>query len=191
MPETPARPGEIPAPLPRRPLTITRFRVDGGSDAGSDLAPGCGSLLRAFGTLAATKPVSTVQDRRAELRHNTVECLAWVGWKVWREFKMKDALVVNISRSGAQIFVDAPPPADRPVWLYLETPREKTIVKARVQSLTTTAAGQCAAHVSFLEPCPYAFFEAAVCGMAPSDPKTRSSQNSNGAKTPPRRRMVD
>jgi hypothetical protein len=166
MREAPARPEELPSPpptpSPRRSPAMRRFRVDRGSDSGDDLAPGRGSLLRAFAKLASSKPSPIAEHRRSEPRGNAVECLAWVGWKVWRDFKMNDALVVNLSRSGAQIFVDRTVPGDRPVWLFLETPREKTIVKARVVELRATSAGQYMAHVGFLEPCTCAFFEAAV-----------------------------
>lgn len=105
-----------------------------------------------------------------------MECLAWVGWRVFRDFKMTTALVINISRSGAQIFLDAPPPSYRSVWVFLETPRDKKIVKAKVQNFRKTMSGQCVAHVQFCEPCPYEFFEAAVCGQAASDPRTRAAQ---------------
>jgi hypothetical protein len=112
-------------------------------------------------------------DRRAEPRHQNVECLAWLGWKKWRGFVMNDALVINLSRNGAQIFIDAQPPGKRPVWVFLETPARNTIVKARVRETITTRQGQCVIRVEFDQPCPYAFFEAAVCGLKAADPKMR------------------
>jgi hypothetical protein len=157
-----------------------RVRVDRGSGSGKDLAPGRGSLLGAFAFRdSSTKRAPAFQERRSEPRHKTVECVAWVGWRVFRDFKMTNALVINISRSGAQIFLDAPPPHYRSVWVFLETPRDKKIVKARVHQFRKTAAGQCMAHIQFSEPCPYEFFEAAVCGQAASDPKTRAARVPN------------
>jgi hypothetical protein len=140
-------------------------------DAGSALAPGRGSLLRAFGAWGTAMPA--VEERRGEARHQHVECLAWLGWKTWRGFRTRDAVLINLSRGGARIFVDNAPAGSRPVWLFLETPKQKTIVKARVLDVQTTRQGQCEVRVEFSEPCPYAFFEAAVCGLAPANPKMR------------------
>jgi hypothetical protein len=94
---------------------------------------------------------------------------------------MTDALVINISRGGAQIFLDAPPPSHKPVWLFLETPRDRKIVKAEVQQIRATADGQCMVHVEFAEHCPYAFFEAAVCGQTASNPRNRMTRSGQRA----------
>src|SRR5205807_882868 len=67
----------------------------------------------------------------ADDRHR-VECVAWVGWKSWRRFHMTDALMIDLSRGGARVFVDAPPPTGRAVWVFIETPGLNAIVKARV-----------------------------------------------------------
>jgi hypothetical protein len=158
-----------------------RVRVDPGSAAG-DLAPGRGSLLRAFGGWGPRPAAPEPQprpERRAEPRHQHVECLARVGWRTWRGFAMNDAVLIDLSRGGARVFLDAPPPRGRvrmrtrAVWLFLETPGSKAVVKARVLDLRPTAQGQYVVRVGFDEPCPYALFEAAVCGLAPADPKAR------------------
>jgi hypothetical protein len=141
-------------------------------DAGSDLEPGRGSLLGKLGRRSARVFVAPAPEQRLTPRHQ-VECFAWVGWKSWRRFHMNDALLVNLSRGGASIFLDVPPPHDRPVWVFLETPSRRSVVKARVRDVQMTARGQCAARVAFDEPCPYAFFEAAVCGLAAANPKLR------------------
>ena len=176
MSETPARHsphhGHAHAPRPS-----TRLRIDrGGSD--SEVAPGRGSLLRSFGVWAgADRPPAAarpVPERRAENRHR-VECLAWVGWKSWRRFHMNDALMIDLSRGGARVFLDAAPPARRPIWVFIETPASHAVVKARVLAVEPTASGQFVARVAFVEPCPYAVFEAAVCGLAPVDPRTRAA----------------
>jgi hypothetical protein len=88
--------------------------------------------------------------------------------------------MINVSRSGARIFLDTPPPTDRPVWVFLETPERSTVVKARVVEVRMTSGGQCAARVTFDEQCPYAFFEAAVCGLTPADPKKRVAPAARG-----------
>lgn len=164
-----------------------RVRFDAGAATDRRPEPGQGSLLKAFGawgTRGAVKSVirgltlvSPSPDRRAEARHHHVECLAWVGWKTWRRFHMNDTLVINLSRGGAKLFLDAPPPPRRPVWVYLETPEQRGVVKARVLEVQATRGGQYVVRVAFTEPCPYSFFEAAVCGLAPSNPRLRLTPN--------------
>jgi PilZ domain len=150
------------------PAAPRRVRVD----AGSDLATDRRSLLGTFGQRAFRVFVPPASERRGTPRHQ-VECLAWVGWKSWRRFTMNDALIVNLSRGGALIFLDEPPPRYRPVWVFLETPGQQTIVKAQVCAIQTTAQGQCSIRIVFDEPCPYAFFEAAVCGLTATNPRLR------------------
>ena len=163
---------------PVSPSTRKWMRVDPGNPARSDLGPGRGSLLKAFsawGSQAKRAIIAPMPelDRREGDRHEKVECLAWVGWKGWRQFFMKDALLVNLSRGGAQIFLDAEPPINRPLWVFLETPGEKAIVRGHVKEVSPTGHGQCAVRLEFDEPCPYSLFEAAVCGQAPSNPRSR------------------
>ncbi len=171
MPESTAQ--SIPPP----PRSAQRVRIDQGGGQGSELAPGRGSLLRAFGAWGARSRVK-VKERRAEARLDRVECKAWVGWKSWRQFHMNTALVINLSRGGAQIFLDSPPPAGHDVWVFLETPDQNTVVKGRVLEVSPTAAGQCAVRIAFSQPCPFAVFDTAVCGLAPSNPKLRPARAS-------------
>ena len=154
------------------------MRVDPGNSSRSDLGPGRGSLLQAFNVWGArTKRAIIVpmpeSDSRESERHENVECTAWVGWKGWRQFFMKDALLVNLSRGGAQVFVDSQPPVNRPIWIFLETSKEKEIVRGHVKEVSPTGQGQYAVRLEFDEPCPYSLFEAAVCGLAPSNPRNR------------------
>jgi hypothetical protein len=159
-----------------------RLDPGSGSRGGSDLGPGRGSLLSAFsawGQQAARMIVAPepepkpAPDRRTLVRQDSLECLAWVGWKGRRQFLMNDAVLVNLSRGGAQIFLDAEPPKDSAVWIPPETPAENAIIKSRVLDVVATAHGQHSIRVAFDAPCSYALFEAAVCGMAPADPRAR------------------
>lgn len=184
MPESTAGTRLAPNSEPRR---STRFRFDRGSTGGPDLAPGRGSLLGSFGVWSghggdprkakgrpdrsAPKPAPAA-ERRTNDRHR-VECLAWVGWKTWRRFHMSTALMIDLSRGGARIFLDAAPPGRRPLWIFIETPSRQTIVRARVLETETASNGQCAIRVVFDDPCPYTVFEVAVCGLASVDPKRR------------------
>jgi hypothetical protein len=190
MSSRPDRPSDVPTPepAPRRGRRL-RFRVDAGSVGGDDLAPGRGSLLTAFhiGTPDRTSSTSSAiaLERRGAMRHYHVECLAWVGWRIWRGFAMSDAVLVNLSRNGARVFLDRIPPRGRDLWLFLETPDHKAIVKTRLLDLEATSGGQCAVRIEFREPCPYALFEAAVCGLHSSDPKTRLARVPHGAAPRP------
>jgi hypothetical protein len=149
-----------------------RIRIDSGSADGRDLAPGRRSFLGAFhvGDQAAATPV---RERRTEPRQYHVECLAWVGWRIWRGFRMNDAVLVDLSRGGARVFLDSPPPRGRDLWLFLETPRHTAVVRGRALEVESIAAGQCVVRVELRDPCPYALFEAAVCGLHSTDPRTR------------------
>ena len=163
------------------------FRYDRGSAQGTDLAPGRGSLLRSFGVwdgkAAARSTPAPVSERRVEERL-PVECHAWIGWKTWRQFHMNNALMIDLSRGGARVFLDAPPPAGRSIWVFIETPKLNSVVPARVLDVRPTKTGQCVARIAFDEPCPYGVFEAAVCGLAPVDPKRRRARAA-AAPTPP------
>jgi hypothetical protein len=151
---------------------VRRLRIDvGGEGAVTEGAPGRGSLLRAFG--AWQGPAAA--DRRDEARydHDRIECQARVGWTTWRGARLTHALVVNLSRGGACVFLDAPPPTAR-ISVHLETPGHRAVVEARVLEVRQTARGQCTARIAFAAPCPFAVFEAAVCGQAPIDPRMRA-----------------
>jgi hypothetical protein len=127
-----------------------------------------------------------IPEERLTPRHQ-VECFASIGWKSWRRFHLTDTVLVNLSRGGALVFLDVTPPHDRPVWVFLKTPSRRSVVKARVREVDMTAQGQCAARVVFDEPCPYAFFEVAVCGLAAADPKLRPRAAVRSLATAPAR----
>lgn len=156
-----------------------RFRFDKGDRAKAGGTGGRASLLSAFGIFgqpASTQKPANIPERRLTERVHYLECKAWVGWKKFRGFSMNNALLVDISRGGARIFLDNTPPAQQPVWVYLETPTNHAAVRARVVVSETTPQGQCMLRVEFEEHCPYDFFEAAVCGLAASDPRKRQGR---------------
>jgi hypothetical protein len=152
----------LPHPLERRTI---RF----------DPCPSENMTARAGGSLLGLvrkRSESVVQERRTETRHEIAECRAWLGWQIWRGLSAPDALIVNISRGGALVFLDEPPPRGS-VWIFLETPNVRTTIKAKTLEIQTTSSGQCAVRLAFDTPCPYGVFEAAVCGLPPADPKQR------------------
>jgi len=113
-------------------------------------------------------------ERRRAARHEVVESQVWLGW--WRGeagFLASSAVIINLSRGGAFIFLDEPPPKDESVWICLGMPDPVGFVEARVVAIKTSRQGQCAVRLEFREPCPYGFFEAAVCGLPAADPRGR------------------
>jgi hypothetical protein len=127
-------------------------------------------------------------ERRRTPRHEVVESQVWLGW--WRGaagFLASSAVIINLSRGGAFIFLDERPPKDEPVWVCLGMPDPVGFVEARVVAIKTSRQGQCAVRLEFREPCPYGFFEAAVCGLPAADPRGRrraAGAGSEGAPAP-------
>jgi hypothetical protein len=159
-------------PLQPRPIERRRIRVDSvePGDAGSGSATAGRSLLGLF-RLLGNRPAP---ERRRLPRHAVVESRVWVGWRRGEAGVLAgDALLINLSRGGALVFLDERPPRDRPVWIGLETSGQADCIEARVVAIAAARLGQCAVRLAFLEPCPYAFFEAALCGLRRNDPRRR------------------
>ncbi len=115
-----------------------------------------------------------IPDHRREERYAPVNHWAWLGWWRWRGFRMLDALVINISRGGALVFLDEPPPLRRSVWLFVGTPDTKITLKAKTVESIMTQHGQCAIRLQFRQPPPLELFDVAVCGLSSVDPKRRA-----------------
>jgi hypothetical protein len=157
-------------PLKPKPIEKRKVRFD-------KIAPGAAapraenrSLLGLF-RLWDGEPTA---ERRRAARHEVVESQVWLGW--WRGeagFLASSAVIINLSRGGAFIFLDERPPKDEPVWICLGMPDPVGFVEARVVGVKTSRQGQCAVRLEFREPCPYGFFEAAVCGLPACDPSRR------------------
>jgi hypothetical protein len=113
-------------------------------------------------------------ERRRAPRHQVVESRVWLGWSHGPEgFRSHSTLIINLSRGGAFVFLDVKPPKDQRVWICLGTPDPIGYVEARVVAIKVSRQGQCAVRLEFCEPCPYGFFEAAVCGLPRSEPRSR------------------
>ncbi|MGE3820355.1 MAG: PilZ domain-containing protein [Isosphaeraceae bacterium] len=198
MSESSAPRGENHHPAPEPTVNRwhkKRFRVDrGGTSPGAE-----GSLLRTFSrwevtesgrpTTSRTTVVtpSPVTERRSEARSQRPECHAWVSWKTFWKLNTRVALVIDMSRGGARIFLDEVPPSGRPFWVFLEVSAEKAVIRAEIREVERLSQGQCAIRVKFHDPCPYSLFETAVCGMAAADPRARIAMPS---RTPPSRRLA-
>jgi len=124
-------------------------------------------------------------ERRRAPRHTVVESQVWLVWAdAQGNEAVRCALIINLSRGGALIFVDEAPPKDRLVWISLGKPGPIGRVEARVVAIKSSRQGQCAVRIEFCDPCPYGFFEAAVCGLAPSDPRGRSRRGTGFESRP-------
>jgi hypothetical protein len=160
-----------PLPLQPKPIEQRRIRID--SVAQGAVVPRAeGRSLIGLFRLWGDQPKP---ERRRLPRHAVVESQVWLGWKRGEAgFLAGAALLINLSRGGALVFLDERPPRDRPVWICLGMPDPVLYVEAQVVAIEVARLGQCAARLAFHEPCPYAFFEAAICGLPRSDPRRRA-----------------
>jgi hypothetical protein len=122
-------------------------------------------LLVLFRCWFATPP----RESRRAARHAPRLYVVWLGW--WQgegeeEFFALTARLANISRGGALIHVDHPPPEKHPVWMCLGTPEPDECLAATALEVRRSRRGECSVRVSFDAPCPSRFLEAAVCGHA-------------------------
>jgi hypothetical protein len=164
-------------PFKLKPIEKRRFRFDKVATGAVVPRAESRSLLGLFKLWGDR----TAAERRRSPRHVAVEAKVWLGW--WRGaegFLANSAVIIDLSRGGAFIFLDIQPPKDQPVWISLGMPDPIGFVEARVVSIKMSRQGQCAVRLEFREPCPYSFFEAAVCGMSPADPKRRDRRPAEG-----------
>jgi len=109
-----------------------------------------------------TKPP---QEGRRATRHAARTYVVWLGWwQAEHEFFALTARLSNISRGGALIVVQQPPPENHPVWICLGTPEPDECLAAITLEVRTARRGECSIRLAFQEPCPSRFLEAAVCG---------------------------
>lgn len=132
------------------------------------------------------------QDRRAEARVAAPGFVCRVAWRRWFATREQPVLIVNMSRGGALIFLDEPPPLGQRLWLALETPRQRVTVPARVLDVRRTRLGQAAVRIAFARKWPYDLFEAAVCGLPPIAPRSKPRAERRGpeAESPQERSDV-
>jgi hypothetical protein len=153
-----------------RPIEQRKIRFDTVAEGGAMPRAESRSLLGLFRLWGG----APTPERRRSPRHEVVEAQVWLGW--WRGergFLASSAVLINLSRGGAFVFVDERPPQDEPVWISLGMPDPVGFVESRVVAVKVSRQGQCAVRLEFRAPCPYGFFEAAVCGLPPADPKSR------------------
>jgi hypothetical protein len=111
----------------------------------------------------------SAEDRRLMPRHQVARPLVWLGWSRGNEaYFSNPARLANISRGGALVFVADPPPEGVSVWICLGEPEPSLCLEATALEVRTASRKECTVRLRFREPCPHAFFNAAVCLIAPS-----------------------
>lgn len=157
-------------PNQSKPIEKRRLRFD--KVAKGAAAPRAeGRSLLALFRLLGNQPTP---ERRRLPRHEVVESRVWLEWhRDEAGLRASNAVIINLSRGGAFVFLDECPPKDRPVWISLGMPDPIGRIEARVIATKVSRQGQCSARLEFADACPYSFFEAAVCGMSPADPRRR------------------
>ena len=125
---------------------------------------------------------SLPKDRRTEPRLEPARFVCRLRAQSWFSSWQQDALIINISRGGALVFLDEPPPGVRKLGLELRTPKRNVFVPAKALDVRRTRSGQAAVRIAFSRPWPYDLFETAVCGLAPARPCARPRGNRRGTE---------
>jgi hypothetical protein len=169
------------APFQPKPIEQRTIRFDSIAKGDGEPRAESRSLLGLF-RLWGDPPVT---ERRRAPRHEVVDSQVWLRWRRSPgELFSCSALIINLSRGGALVFLDLKPPKNQPVWIGQGTPDHANFVEARVVAIKSSRLGQCAVRLEFHEPCPYGFFEAAVCGMSATDPRRRNLRPAGGDRAP-------
>jgi hypothetical protein len=125
-------------------------------------------------------PYVPSSDRRVAQRYRAKEGRCWVGWHDAGSFRQSAAWIIDISSSGGLIATDAPPPADRSVWLRLDNAEVPDWAEARLVTLQTSHTGIFAARIVFRGICPYPLIKAVAFGTAnPHAPRPEPSPSWN------------
>ncbi len=122
-------------------------------------------------------PPAQQDDRRGALRYSTICHRLLLGWWEGDEYRTTDALLKDLSLTGASLLAETLPPLETAVWICLqESPQfgwiEMTVVDAEV-----VRRGMHVLRVTFPASCPFDFFKAAIANFGterpvPPRPKT-------------------
>ncbi len=157
--------GEKPARIRLRRAGHKMLRLDRPVDPGAATDPkaeaveGKGGLIDRILEAIRTNPA----DRRRDARHEGVEREVWVGWWTGDDFGAISGVLLNISRSGAQIVVGCRPPAKTSVWIYKDVAAGLASVRAEVVGQMPSPGGAYSVRFRFAAPCPTILCEAIVC----------------------------
>ncbi len=100
-------------------------------------------------------------ERRGSARFPAVAHRIKVEWWEGLEAKSANAKLVNISRDGALLAMDTPPPVCQSVWLKLEDGSPMDWIGANVVRHDSRKG----AGLLFPESCPFDFYQSAILGI--------------------------
>jgi hypothetical protein len=105
----------------------------------------------------------TTPDRRASPRHLAIANQARIEWLEQSEPRWSACRLVDVSRGGALLIADSPPPLYQAVWVRMDEPTWTDEVRATViRHGESNRVG-----LSFPEPCPDDLHLAATLGINP------------------------
>jgi hypothetical protein len=123
-----------------------------------------------------------VEEHRACHRYPAVAGRSWLGWYEGSQFRQTASWVLNISAGGCLLVADAPPPADRSLWLRLDDPAVPNWAEVRVVGQQSGSGGILAYRLVFRGTCPYDMMKAVAfspSGPLPSKPEPSRSWSFN------------
>lgn len=103
------------------------------------------------------------QERRESVRHPAIDPGVWVGWWDGDDFGVVEGRMTDLSRGGAQIWMDVRPPSREPIWFYKETGDVLATVRGYVVRSGVSREGGYAVRFRFATICPTFFCQAALC----------------------------
>jgi hypothetical protein len=104
-------------------------------------------------------------ERRTACRSAAVEQLVRLGWDDGQEVRHALALLVDIGQGGALVVVDAPLHTGQAIRIGLERADPIEWIEATVVRVRKGIWRRRRVQMAFREPCPYAFYKAAVHGL--------------------------
>jgi hypothetical protein len=116
-------------------------------------------------TPPSTQDMPVPWERRRAPRHSVAENRLWIGWRKDEDFFVAGAQLMNISYGGALLVVEQPPLKGQTVWLRLEVVIPIEDVCAVVVDAARIGRGEYGVRISFREPFPTGFYQAAVAGL--------------------------
>ncbi len=124
-------------------------------------------------------------ERRRSARHAVVEAQVWLGWKRPEAgFRTHPAILINLSRGGAYVFLDERPPRDQAVWICLGMPQPINYVEGRVVAIRTLKLGQCAAPARVPRALPLRFLRGRRLRTGPLRPQATRPTSGDGHRRP-------
>jgi PilZ domain len=105
------------------------------------------------------------RHRRANARHTPVELSAWLAWETERSVYRVPARLVDISRGGAAVELDADvPPVQCLEFGLSESPADHVSLAATVVRIAAIPRGGHRIHLAFTAECPDALLKRAMFG---------------------------